>query len=214
MTYLELVNKVLERLRQSPVSTVSENEYSSLIGLMVNEAKDQVENSWNWSVLRHTVTVSAVNNTSTYDLTGTKDSTRILDAYNTTSKIPLLPESKQYINYRLNTNNTTGTPRYFNVQGVSSSGLLQVRLFQTPNGNFTVTFNCVTNQNELTDDSDILLIPYRPVLQYAYLRAINERGEDQGRLSDTQEMLARQTWADAVSIDANNYIDELTWQAT
>ena len=36
MTYLELVNDVLVRLRESTVSTVGETTYSSLIGKFVN----------------------------------------------------------------------------------------------------------------------------------------------------------------------------------
>jgi len=213
MTYLQLVNAVLIRLRESQVTTVTETDYSTLIGQLINEAKDQVENSWNWTALRHTVPVSAVNNTATYDLAATKQGTKILDAYNITSKIPLLPESKQFINYNLNINSTTGVPRYFNAQGVSNAGLLQVRLYCTPNASYSLSFNCVTPQATLASDATVLLIPEAPVIQYAYLRAINERGEDQGRLSDIQSELARQTWADAVALDANLYEDELTWQA-
>ena len=51
MTYLELVNDVLVRLRESTVSTVGETTYSSLIGKFVNDAKRQIEDSFNWNVL-------------------------------------------------------------------------------------------------------------------------------------------------------------------
>tara|TARA_R110002111_G_scaffold257294_1_gene325434 strand:- start:28 stop:156 length:129 start_codon:yes stop_codon:yes gene_type:complete len=36
MTYLEIVNKVLVRLREEQVTSVSENEYSSLISDLTN----------------------------------------------------------------------------------------------------------------------------------------------------------------------------------
>jgi predicted N-acetyltransferase YhbS len=56
MTYLELVNKVLRRLRESEVSTVqgvgNANQYARLIGDFINEAKSQVEVAWDWSALR------------------------------------------------------------------------------------------------------------------------------------------------------------------
>ena len=42
MTYLELVNDVLTRLRETNVSTVSETNYSALIGKFVNDAKRQI----------------------------------------------------------------------------------------------------------------------------------------------------------------------------
>jgi hypothetical protein len=45
MTYLELVNDVLVRLRETTVSSVSETSYSSLIGKFVNDAKRQIEDA-------------------------------------------------------------------------------------------------------------------------------------------------------------------------
>ena len=58
MTYLELVNDVLIRLRESAVTTVGETTYSSLIGKFVNDAKRQIEDSYNWNVLGQTITVT------------------------------------------------------------------------------------------------------------------------------------------------------------
>ena len=56
-TYLTLVNDVLSRLRESEVTSVSDNTYSSLIGRFVNEAKREVEDAWNWNRLRSTITI-------------------------------------------------------------------------------------------------------------------------------------------------------------
>ena len=58
MTYLELVNDVLIRLRETTVSTVSETTYSALIGKFVNDAKRQIEDSYNWNCLAQTITVT------------------------------------------------------------------------------------------------------------------------------------------------------------
>ena len=68
MTYLELVNDVLVRLRESTVTTVGETTYSSLIGKFVNDAKRQIEDSFNWNVLSTTVTITTVANTSSYSI--------------------------------------------------------------------------------------------------------------------------------------------------
>ena len=43
MTYLDLVNNVLRRLREDEVSSVSESSYSKLVGDFVNDAKQFVE---------------------------------------------------------------------------------------------------------------------------------------------------------------------------
>ena len=46
MTYLELINGVLRRLRENTVSTANETDYSSMIGDLINDAKTTVESSW------------------------------------------------------------------------------------------------------------------------------------------------------------------------
>ena len=57
MTYLEAVNSVLRRLREDEVVSVSANPYSKLVGELVNDAKRLVEDAWDWSSLRNTITV-------------------------------------------------------------------------------------------------------------------------------------------------------------
>jgi hypothetical protein len=46
MTYLELVNAVLRRLRLEQVNSVAETDYSLLIGDFINDAKADVEVAW------------------------------------------------------------------------------------------------------------------------------------------------------------------------
>ena len=58
MTYLELVNKVLIRLREDEVGSVNQTAYSKLVGEFVNDAARLVEDAWDWSALRTTLTVT------------------------------------------------------------------------------------------------------------------------------------------------------------
>ena len=58
MTYLQLVNSVLRRLREDEVTTVGQNAYSKLIGEFVNDAKRTVEDAYDWTALRTTITVT------------------------------------------------------------------------------------------------------------------------------------------------------------
>ena len=60
MTYLQLVNSVLRRLREDEITTVNETDYSKLVGDFVNDAIQVVENSSDWTALRTTVTVNTV----------------------------------------------------------------------------------------------------------------------------------------------------------
>lgn len=58
MTYLELVNNVLRRIREEEVTSVNSTTYSKMIGDFVNDAKKLVETSWDWSALRTTLTIT------------------------------------------------------------------------------------------------------------------------------------------------------------
>ena len=69
-TFLTLTNDVLSRLRESSVTAVSANDYSTLVGKFVNEAKREVEDAWNWNRLRTTITVNTVADSYNYTLTG------------------------------------------------------------------------------------------------------------------------------------------------
>lgn len=57
MNFLDLINAVLTRLREDKIDEtflVSPDPYISVIGSHVNDAKDHVENAWDWSQLRGT----------------------------------------------------------------------------------------------------------------------------------------------------------------
>jgi hypothetical protein len=84
MTYLECVNRVLVRLRENEVTTVNENPYSKLIGALVNVVKVEVEDAWNWSALRTTLTAITTTPLFNYVLTGSGTRLRILDVINDT----------------------------------------------------------------------------------------------------------------------------------
>ena len=88
MTYLEIVNSILVRLREPTVSTVGLDAYSTLIGTFVNDAKRQVEDAYDWNVLGQEKTVTTVANTYVYSLTGAGQKFRVSsDPLNTTSNV-------------------------------------------------------------------------------------------------------------------------------
>ena len=83
MTYLQLVNSVLRRLREDEVSSVSQNSYSKLIGEFVNDAKRSVEDAYDWTALRTTLTVTTDDTTFNYVLTGSQNRMKLLDVITT-----------------------------------------------------------------------------------------------------------------------------------
>lgn len=66
-SYLQLVNDVLVRMRETPVSSVQQSSYSALIGALVNDAKREVEDSWQWSSLLDYLTFNCIAGISSYE---------------------------------------------------------------------------------------------------------------------------------------------------
>ena len=184
MTYLELVNDVLIRLRESSVTTVGETAYSSLIGKFVNDAKRQIEDSFNWNVLSTTVTITTVANTHAYSLTGAGQKFQVNDAINSTSVIGLKNISFVDMNRKLSFGTpSTGIPSEFTFDGVDASGDTKVELFPIPNGVYTVMFDLAVPQATLSSDATSVKVLDYLVAQSAYARALIERGEDGGTAS-------------------------------
>jgi hypothetical protein len=48
-TQLQIVNKVLRRLREGTVTSVSSSSYAKLIAMFVNEAKELIEDTNFWT---------------------------------------------------------------------------------------------------------------------------------------------------------------------
>jgi len=89
MTYLQLVNMVLRRLRENEVTTLQgtsrQTSYVRLIGDFINDAKRMVEQSWDWSALRTTQTVTTQADVFNYVLTGSNNRFEVLNVLNDTS---------------------------------------------------------------------------------------------------------------------------------
>jgi hypothetical protein len=58
-----------------------------------------------------------------------------------------------------------------------------------------------------------MYIPKEPVILNAYLRAISERGEDNGRLSDMQSAQYTRSLQDHIAIDKNYNDSDTLWSA-
>ena len=213
MTYLEIVNNVLKRLRERTVSTVNENSYSALIGILVNDAKDEVENAWKWSGLRTTMTVNTTAGTFAYTLTGSGSILEILDVINDDENFFMeYKTAHEMNNLYLNAPSVeTGTPRYYSFNGVNSNGDTIVDLYPKPDATYTLRFNMVKRTDEYDNDSDTNLLPDHPIVMLAYAKAIEERGEDAGVAASSAYNAAQRHLADYISLDAAKHPEELLW---
>jgi hypothetical protein len=211
-TLLELTNDVLIRLREAEVQTVTQNSYSKLITKFINDGKRQVEDAWNWNVLRSTVTVTTASGTSNYTLVGAGTRFKVLTVVDDTNDNELenASYSPMYIEQLTNTY-AINVPQYYAFNGVDSNNDTKVDFFPTPNGIYTVNFKITKPQAELVNNSDVLLVPNEPVIFYAYARALAERGEDGGLGSGEAYQLYQQSLADHVAIESSRSQSDIIW---
>lgn len=213
-TYVDVVNNVLTRLREGTVTSVQDSTYAKLIGLLVNDAKREVEDSHDWNALSATVTLTTVAGTYNYTLPSTQTRFRVIDVLNDTSDYNLDYGSTVWMNRQfLLTKNTQGKPRYYNFNGVDSVGDTQVDIFPIPDDVYTIRFNVTIPQPELSTDTTKLLVPPHLVEQLAYSKAIAERGEDSGVSSLEAYSIYRNSLADAIAIERNHYLEQVEWVA-
>lgn len=212
MTYLELVNNILKRLRERTVNSVSESSYSELIGVLVNDAKSEIENAWNWSALRNTLTLTTSSGIFNYELNGTGNNFSVMDVVSEEGNFFMEYRTQHDFNqFYLNQTPVSGIPRYYNFNGVSADGDTLVDVYPKPNAVYTIYFNIIQRTGDLENNSDTLTVPSKPVLLLAYAKAIEERGEDAGMSSSSAYATAARVLNDAIAQDAQRHAEELEW---
>jgi hypothetical protein len=206
MTYLELVNDVLVRLREPVVTTFNETTYSTLIGKFVNDAKRQIEDAFSWNALGQTITVTTAASTSSYSLTGAGQKFQVMDVINTTSNVGLTNISFVDMNRKLNfTPLANQIPIEFAFDGVDASYNTKVSLYPIPDGVYTIKFALTVPQATLSSDATVVLVPDVLVVQNAYARALVERGEDGGLSSSEAYQLYKAMLSDYIALEGTRY---------
>ena len=216
MTYLQLVNAVLRRLRESEVDTVqgvgNTNSYSRLIGDFVNEAKSQVEAAWDWTALRGTLTLTTTPNVFNYELNGAQNNAKVLDVWNDTSNIELQYKTSNWFNQEfLMGEPQVGIPVYYNFNGISTDRDLQVDIYPIPDAVYDLRFNFTLRNLPLEDDAETSVLPPRPIILLATAMAIEERGEDGGQQSMNAYAAAQSALADEIALDAARHPEDTIW---
>lgn len=207
MTYLQLINSVLIRLRETQVSTNNETSYSTLVGLFVNDAKRQIEDAFSWNVLSSNITLTTVAATYQYSLTGSGQKFQVLDAINSTSNTGLtnisFVEMNRFQNFAILPAATI--PSMYAFDGVDASGDTKVTLYPRPDAVYSLRFSLVVPQAELAADATSVLVPDFLVVQNAYARALVERGEDGGLNSSEAYNLYKGMLADQIALEGTRY---------
>jgi len=206
MTFLQLVNNVLIRLRENEVASNNETAYSSLIGLFVNDAKRQIEDAFSWNVLGQTVTITTTAGTYIYSMTGAGQKFQVMDALNTTANVGLKNISFVQMNRFQNlVPAISGIPEYYAFDGVDGNGDTKVVLYARPDGVYNIPFALTVPQATLSSDNTNVLVPDVLVVQNAYARALVERGEDGGLNSSEAYQLYRGMLSDQIALEGTRY---------
>ena len=211
MTYLNMVNSVLRKLREDEVATVNETDYSKLVGDFVNDALNAVEAAWDWSSLRETLTITTEADDDTYPLVGFGIRGELMSVYNITKKAELRYQSKSYIVDKQVRSTTTGVPRYYALNGTDSNNDTNLVVYPKPDGVYTLEANVVLRGIELSLDADSTELPTLPIIQLAFAYALRERGETGGQSASEQLVIARNDLANAIALDAGNNAGELVF---
>lgn len=209
-----MINDVLTRLRETPVSTASETTYSALIGKFVNDAKRQVEDAYTWNSLEQVITINTVAGTYEYALTGAGQKFRLEDSINVTSNVTLRNISYEWMNRRQNfATPVSGIPSEFIFDGVDGSGDAKVTLYPRPDNVYQLNFTLNIPQATLSSDGTSVLVPDVLVVQNAYARALAERGEDGGLTSSEAYQLYRLMLSDYIALEASRFPDYAAFEA-
>lgn len=213
-TYLQLVNNVLARLRETSVASVSTNAYSLLIGKFINDTKRQVEDAWNWDFLSTDLSINTSSGSSTLTVTGSGLRPRGIAVNNSTSKNTLINVPIQWIidHQDLSSPVPTGVPCYYAWNGNDGTDS-KVELYPTPNATLALKFHLYVPQADLSADGDTITVPSEPVIAGAYARALVERGEDGGLNSSEAYQLYRSILADYIAHEAGRFVEYDTWVA-
>jgi hypothetical protein len=212
MTYLQLINAVLKRLREDSVTGVADTSYSSMISEFVNDAKGLVEDAWQWSAQRTRYTVTTVDGTAEYSLTGSSNRCIIESVWDESHGIWLQERNTRFITeMSYLSGDQKGASNYWAASGVDGNGDTQITLHLIPDDAYTIYVDGFQRQSDLSDANDVLVVPEQPVLLLAYELAIRERGEVGGQTVGEAFQFAQQSLSDAIARDNSLAHYQLDW---
>lgn len=222
LTYRQALNRVLRRLGQSDVDAGAASlntDYTKLVGSLLNDIKEQVEDATNWRSLRQTLSVTITGGLNVATITGANERSRVLriaDADTATEQalvydvtVATGPYALKEIDLAvllhqatINNVNTATQPSYFALDN-SASDVLKILVYPTPVANRSLQVTLIVPQDYLADsDLDVAIkVPSRPIVVGTIWAALEERGEELGPQAIYSEQKFNKALDDAVSRD-------------
>lgn len=199
-TYLEAINRVLEKVGEETISNAATSlteTYEILIGSFINDIKEQIEDAHNWRALRQTVNVSVAAEAQSAVITEANERSRLIRIYQSdnyqvvplcfdvtdaSEPTPLKELDFAELIYRdtMDPNNPED-PVYFALDN-SSGDVLELYVYPRPRDIRDIQITLVIPQARFgkTDVATNFQIPIRPLIVGATWYALEERGEELG----------------------------------
>lgn len=200
MTYLELVNGVLARLREPETTSIiqSTDHVVNMVKSLVNDAKRHVEMTHNWNATRNLWLIQTMKGVPSYILEDTSGGCRI-------SKVAIegLHMHQWDLKTLIDGQVGIGKPYRFAFDGTDDQGNISLRLGPIPDDSYSVQVLGHKVLSDLKKDEDYVRLPAQPVLYYALALAARERGEVGGQTAVELFSMAQQYISDAIALDAN-----------
>lgn len=212
ITFLTAVNRVLVKLRESQLSSLNgASDYPLLIAAFINEAKEEVENAWQWTYLRTSIDIITVAGTSTYSITGAGEEFVLDSVWDVTGATQLRgPSANACVDNALLTTalQNSSSSSLVDVLGVDANGDPTLRLTPAPSEDGRVIRVYGRKKQAYlepsADSATLIKLPWKPVVYRAYVKALSERGEDGGVLYDESNRDFERALSDAIALDARN----------
>ena len=207
MTYLELVNGVLTRLREPEAPSIiqSTDHVVNMAKALVNDAKRYVEACHSWNATRKVWLVETEEEVPSYILEDTAGGCRI-------SKVAIEGQHiHQWDLQSLLHSTKPAKPYQFAFDGTDGEGNISLRLGPVPDASYEVQVLGHRVLADLKTDDDPLRLPAQPVLYYALALAARERGEVGGQTAAEIFTMSQQYISDAIALDSNLSPTEKTW---
>jgi hypothetical protein len=204
-TYLQLVNKVLLNIRETQVTDLTA-DYSKLIGEFVNQAKEKVEDEWRWKALQSSFSFTTVASQTAYPIFSGAAAPAVTSSsgnWPTARAEILVDENENQMVFDVTTASSGGfirlgsatratefalnkymatqaptQPNRFSYFFDNSVGQGLFTLVGAPLGSRSLVIQMKTPQDEFSTGSEIILVPWRPIVSYATFLAMEERGEE------------------------------------
>ncbi len=212
MTLLQIVNKVLIRLREAQVAATADSEYATLIGEFVNETKREVEDAHNWTALRRPLIVTTTAAIASYQIPDSGHRFLILDVLE--AGVPSRLQKQDSTSFRPQhvadtASGKTGYPTTYNIEN-QFGGNAFVTFLPIPDAVYQINFYCKIPQDDAVDGTEIIMDQW-PIILGTYAKALAERGEDAGTSVDPMNQKYNLATADAIALDLQKVVGEDTW---